>query len=116
MVTGTLPPTINRLGSVTTLADGTEQNILQQVAGIPEIIRGYVDLTEMQAGDTTIIRLYVMMASLWRLYGQQTYNNAQPIPIVYVTGKPKSSGLRVTIQQMAGAMRSYISEFFTGGG
>lgn len=114
MITGTISPTIISLGRITTLADGTEQVVLQRTAGAAELIRGYVDLSAMGAGDTLIIRVYAMIATVWRLYWQESYTDAQPIPLIHILDKPKGEGLQATIQQTAGVMRSYISEFFLG--
>jgi hypothetical protein len=114
-ISGTIPTMIVSLGRVMTIADGTEQTIMQQTSGSPTIIRGYLDLSNMQAADITIVRLYAMLAGVWILYGQETYTNIQPLPLLNILEKPKGDGVRVTIEQTLGVMRSYMSEFFKGG-
>lgn len=95
----------------TKTADGTEQELVS-VAGIGKH-EGWVDLTNMQAGDTVVVKEYVMLKSggTFRVYATTTYNGVQAEPAIHVTRKLSEYGLKVTLQQTAGVNRDYDYEF-----
>jgi predicted butyrate kinase (DUF1464 family) len=95
--------------SGTLIADGTEQ-IVSEISE-PTKFSGYISLAQMQAGDTVIIRQYAMMFAVYELYATETYVGAQPEPLVYVTPKEITSSLRVTLEQVAGVLRTFDYKF-----
>jgi hypothetical protein len=74
----------------------------------------YVDLTPMQAGDTITVKEYMVNQVLGAYveYGSETYSGVQTIKLLHITPKPSTHGLKVTIQQTAGAMRTITHQNF----
>jgi hypothetical protein len=101
-------------GSVT--MDGTEQNIvLDEVSGNPQrFLEGYIDLTPMQSGDTIIVRQYMKITATgdYVKYAEETYSDAQTLPLLYIVTKPGRYGIKITAQQTAGTYRSLQYQFF----
>lgn len=90
-------------------ADGSEQVLVEYTeAGR---VSGYVDLSDMQLGNKIIIRQYLMVNGSYQKYAEETYENSQNIPIIYITPKETDKGLKVTLQQTAGFMRGYDYRF-----
>ena len=90
-------------------ADGSEQ-ILVEHNDVGRI-SGYIDLSEMQPGDRTIIKQYIMVDGTYQKYADEAYENLQATPVIFVTPKETDKGLKVTLQQTAGFMRSYDNRF-----
>jgi hypothetical protein len=101
-------------GSIT--MDGTEQTIvLDEIAGNPQRhLEGYIDLTPMAAGDTIVIRQYIKISPTgdYVKYAEETYSDAQSLPLLYVTTKAGRYGIKVTAQQTAGTYRTLTYQFF----
>jgi hypothetical protein len=101
-------------GSVT--MDGTEKVVvLDEVAGNPQrFLEGYIDLSPMASGDTIVIRQYMKITSGgdYVKYAEETYSDAQSIPLLYIVTKPGRYGIKVTAQQTAGTYRSLPYQFF----
>lgn len=95
----------------TLTADGTEQEVLN-TSGRGKY-EGWIDLVNMQAGDTVDVKEYVMLKSggSFRLYATTTYSGVQAEPAIHVTRKLSEYGLKVTLQQTAGVNRTYDYEF-----
>jgi len=104
--------TFKELGVGTLKADGTEQTVVE-VTTIGTL-EGYIDLANMQAGDSVTIREYVRMKSggTYRLYDDATYTDAQTKPALHIVKLPTRYGLRVTLEQTAGVNRDYDYNFF----
>jgi len=100
-------------GSLT--MDGTEQTLILSELGVQHHIEGMVDLTPMAAGDTVVIRQYMSIVTpvSYVKYAEETYSDAQTIPLLYITTKTATYGLRVTIQQTAGVYKTFNYQFFT---
>ena len=101
--------------SVGTLtADGTEQTVVETSALVPFTIEGYIDLANMDAGDTVIIREYIKLKSggTYRLYESATYTDTQTKPALHVVKLPAKYGIKVTLEQTAGVNRDYDYNFF----
>jgi len=92
-------------------ADGAEQVLLEFV-GVATV-SGYVDLSEMQAGDTVIIRQYIMltMGKEYQKYAQESYVGAQEQPMIYITPKKSDNALKVTLQQATGLFKNFDNNF-----
>ena len=106
--------TVSRLqkekaGSIIT--DGTEQTLLEFIS--LGRISGNVDLSNMQAGDTVIIRQYMKVKSdsSWKKYEDETYTDLQNNPLIYITPKETDFGIKVTLEQTTGVTREYEYNF-----
>jgi hypothetical protein len=101
-------------GSVT--MDGTEQNVvLDEPSGNPpRFLEGYIDLSPMASGDVIVVRQYMKIASAggYVKYAEETYSDAQGIPLLYIVTKPGRYGIRVTAQQTGGTYRTLAYQFF----
>lgn len=69
----------------------------------------YVDLTNMASGDTTEIRVYVLVktAGSYILYNMSSYSGAQTYPLVYIPPLPSDLGWKLTLKQTVGTGRNY---------
>ena len=96
-----------RVAEGTKTADGTEQDLVN-VSGMGKY-EGYVDLTNMQAGDTVVVKEYLRMKKdgPWINYATTTYNGAQTEPAIHAVRKLSEHGFRVSLQQTAGVNRDY---------
>lgn len=90
-------------------ADGSEQTLVEDT--LLSNLSGFVDLTQMQPGDTVTIRQYVDMNGGYKLYADETYNDAQIQPAVYITAKTSNTKMKITLQQTAGTYREFSYEF-----
>jgi len=101
-------------GSIT--ADGTEQTvILDEVTGNPpRFLDGFIDLSNMAAGDTVVIRQYISIVTPpdYKKYAEETYTDAQTLPLLYITTKTARYGIKITLQQTAGTYRTFKYQFF----
>jgi len=104
--------TLEEVSVGTLTADGLEQTVAELT--VLGTLEGYIDLANMQAGDTVIIREYVRLKSggTYRLYASSTYSDAQSEPALHVVKLPTKYGVRVTLQQTAGVNRTYDYNFF----
>lgn len=95
------------------LMDGTEQTVKEILTTINKL-HCFVDLTPMAAGDIVVVRQYIKIASAgaFAKYAEETYNDAQTLPLLYVITKPANYGIRITIQQTAGTNRTFDWETF----
>ena len=91
----------------TLTADGTEQ-IVREATTLTKL-HAYIDLTNMAAGDTTVVRQFMKIkaAGAYVKYAEETYTDAQSIPLLHVIMKPAKYGLKITLQQTAGTNRAY---------
>lgn len=74
------------------------------------VIEAYVDLSPMQAGDTTIVTEYLAVDGVnYQLYWQGTFSDVVGIPILRFHGKllEKDMLYKLTINQTAGTGRTY---------
>ena len=101
-------------GSVT--MDGSELNVvLDEITGNPQrFLEGYIDLSPMASGDTIVIRQYMKISATgdYVKYAEESYSDAQSIPLLYVVTKPGRYGIKVTAQQTAGTYRTLTYQFF----
>ena len=75
---------------------------------------GWIDASTMEVGDTVVIRQYVRLSDggAWLLtYGADTYTGVQASTIA-VPSAYSRYGVRVTIQQTAGTLRTLPYEFY----
>jgi hypothetical protein len=107
-----LAPTPPIEGTIT--ADGTEQTLTEQTGTLEFQLDGYVDLTNMASGDVVVIREYMKIKSTgdYVKYAEETYSDAQSIPLLHILTKPSRYGLKITLQQTAGTYKSFDYQFF----
>ena len=98
------------MGTIT--ANGTEQTLFE--SSETGEFSGYVDLANMQAGDTTNIRVYFKIKSggAYRKFDDVQYSDAQSKPAIHVPPLQSCYGFKVTLQQSAGSYRDYDYVFF----
>ena len=107
-------PRMESLSSGTTLLDGSEQTICEQGGGVPTQTSGYVDLSNLVAGDIVEVRMYIRLkeGGPWVTYHEESYSGPLTPPIVHIAKRPESHGLKVTTTQTAGVPKSIDYEFF----
>ena len=68
-------------------------------AGKQHLVDGYIDLSELASGESITVREYMMIKSggSFVLYAEETYSNAQSIPLLHITTKPARYGLKVEL-------------------
>jgi len=113
--------TWSETGEVLT-ADGTEQNtyVMSNPLGInvPRVV--FIDLDEMVAGDSVTIRVHYRLAQGggyllqdWQQYVGQDGGLANSKTLIAVDLYPNRFGLRVTLEQTAGAgFRDFLWKWF----
>lgn len=96
----------------TLVADGSEQGVTELV-GLATL-EGWIDLSNMQAGDAVVIKEYVKLKSggTYILYDSAEYSGVQAKPALHVVKLPAKYGVKVTLQQTAGTNREYDYNFF----
>jgi hypothetical protein len=109
------PLLISIVGKGTIIADGSEQTLIEYAGRIAQI-SGYVDLSNMDVGDVVAIRCYVKIRedSDYRLYHSETFEGKQPEPALYMLPRLSGFTLKTTLQQTAGAYKSYDYLFVKG--
>lgn len=100
------------LGSGVLTADGLEQ-LVAEITGLNRIM-GYVNLSNLQAGDSVILKQYVKLLFLgsYSKYDEQSYSGVQTDPVVYIRSKESQFGVKITLQQTVGVNRSFEYDFF----
>jgi len=109
------PVLISIIGKGALMADGSEQ-ILIEYAGKIATISGYIDLSNMDVGDVVTIRCYVKIRedSDYKLYRSETFEGKQPEPALYMLPRLSGFALKTTLQQTAGAYKSFDYLFVKG--
>ena len=94
--------------------DGTEKILVEKTDDKQGEIEGYVDMTPMAGGDTIVVRQYmkVKAAGAYVKYAEETYSNAQTIPLLYIVSKAAKTSIKVTAQQTAGTNRTLDVQFY----
>ena len=93
----------------TIIADGTEQLVVEDA--VLSNLSGFLDLVELQAGDTVIIRQYVDMNGGYKLYAEESYSDVQAQPALHLTPKTSNTKMKVTLEQTAGTYKEFGYEF-----
>lgn len=88
-------------------ADGTEQELFSSSS--PRVYHGFLDVSGMQAGDTVVLKYYVVVQSGggWKLLDKLTLTGAQDSPAVPLARIFSYYGVRITLQQTAGTYRTF---------
>lgn len=96
------------------LLDGTEQTLYEFTDNREAVVELYVDLSEMQAGDSITVKEYMVNqdGGAYVEYGSESYSDAQTIKLLHITPKPVLHELKVTVEQTAGVMRNIPFQYF----
>jgi len=107
-------PVLKSLGTKELILNGSEQLLCEQPGGSPSEVMGYVDLGNLVAGDTVLMKFYVKLKSNggWRACYEESYTGVQALPLVHVAKRPENHGIMVTLQQTAGSSKIIEYEFF----
>jgi len=107
-------PRLSTVAQGTVTADGTEQTIIEYTGKAS--LSGYIDLSNMEDGDTVTVRLYVKIKGEgdYRLYHAETFNGRQEEPALYILPKVTGIAYKVTIQQTRGSYKSFDYLFVKG--
>lgn len=99
-------PTLTTSG--TQSATLTTEHVLTTQTG-NKFYTAYVDLTNMQSGDTVEIRVSVIVKTAGNhiLYWMGSYSGAQSNPLVYIAPLPSDISWKLTIKQVSGTSRDY---------
>lgn len=97
-------------GSIT--MSGSYQDVLSYTATAVKEISGWIDLSNMAAGDTVVIQTLLNGS----VHSLATYSNAQDMDLVYVTGRLISATdvFKVQVKQTAGTYRTVAYKFYAG--
>ncbi len=75
-----------------------------------------IDLSTMAAGDIVNLRVrkITVQGGAWANAGQTQYTDAQPVnhPVAFITPVPDIYGVEIAMQQTAGVLRSFPTEFY----
>ena len=91
-------------------ADGTEQTVISKEDNkYPFVLAAWLDLSNMEVTDTIILREYVKVKKGGTMvkYDEQSYAGIQPNPALFITSKPSVYGIKITLQQTAGPLKSF---------
>lgn len=103
--------TLIAAGVLSVTGIGTEYTIREWLTTVADQKRfdAYIDVSNMQSADTIIISIYVRVQTggSYQLYDQETISGVQSSPILYIPPLPNDNGLKITIKQTAGSVRSY---------
>ena len=108
--------TLTHLGSGTLKTGPTEEIIFEYSRAEPFTISGYVNLRNMEEGDTMILRAYVKLAvdGEYVLYAEQKYVGKQEQPLVRIRKLPAMRGVKITLRQTSGDPKYVPWEFYGG--
>ena len=98
--------TLSNSGTQTAVI-GTEHTLYNPTTS--KYFTGYIDLTNMVAGDTVEIRVYLIVkaSGAYIQYYVATYSDAQTNDLVYIPALPSDIGYKLTLKQTAGTARTY---------
>lgn len=105
--------------SASTTMTGAELTLLEYIpTTLAQFEGGAIDLTNMDAGDTIIIKIYKKIKSDGNYIQQSdniinTYTGAQVPALKDIGGSPIKYGLKITATQSAGTNRVIDSLWFT---
>ena len=93
--------------SNTTLTDGTVQTLADVTDN--KYFTFKLDTGLMQSGDTVVLKVYDMVlgAGTLRIVQQETYTDAQTIPIKFLPPQWVTEEIKITLQRTAGTDRNY---------
>jgi len=95
-------------GSITPQSLNAETTIIEVAdQAEPNIVEGYLDLSNLQDGDVLVVKEYINVdGENLKLYAQATYEGVQAEPIIHFHSKTFQEGYKITITQTSGTLRS----------
>jgi hypothetical protein len=95
------------------LMTGAEQMLVEKTDDKAGLLEGMINLTPMAAGDTVVVREYMQVLSTgtYAKYAEETYTDAQTIPLLQIMTRISTHDIKVTIQQTAGTYRTFEYSF-----
>jgi len=99
-------------GTIT--ANGTEQTLVEHTDTREFWLEGWIDLSNLQAGDTLLIKEYVKVKSggTYRKYAEKSFSGVQNLTALHILTLPSRYGIKITITQTTGTYRSYDYQVF----
>ena len=98
-------------GTVSPSALNTETTVIEITAQSDTyIVEGWIDLSQLQSGDTVVINIYVAVdGTNYRTYATVTYSGSVSNPIIRIHSMQlcKNMKFKVTITQTSGTLRSF---------
>ena len=105
-----------RVGDTIT-ADGSEQTLFIMDSPSKEFKPDVVllDVTNMQAGDTTVLRVYyrIISGGSYILKDEETYTDDEAIDLKEIKLRSNVYGIKVTLEQTGGTNRDYDYEIWS---
>ena len=103
------------IGTVTP-ADLNVETVIVDISDQPDdyLIEGYIDLSNMQSGDTVVVKEYIAVeGDNYKLFTQVTYSGIQQEPIIRFHTKTLLHDMKykVTVTQTAGTLKSFPYRF-----
>lgn len=97
----------------TLTATGAEDTIKEILTTINKL-HCFIDMTNMAASDTVVIRQYMTIKAAGSpiKYAEETFNDVQALPMLYIVTKPARYGIKITLEQTAGSYRDFDWETF----
>jgi hypothetical protein len=97
-------------------ATGGEDVVLEYADSEPFKIQGWINLKNMAAGDVVVItqRFTLQNDTEPSIFAQRTYKDTQSQPLIHITPREILKGVKVTIQQTSGTLKSFPHEFYIG--
>jgi hypothetical protein len=108
--------TLTHLGSGSFMTSSTEEPIFEYTRTEPFTFTGYVNLKNMEDGDTIYLRQYVKLAidSDYTLYAEEEYRDKQKEPLINIEKLPVLKAVKITVQQVSGSFKYLPFEFYAG--
>ena len=98
-------------GTASPSALNTETTVIEVSAQSDTyIVEGWIDLSQLQSGDTVVIKIYVAVDGVnYYTYATAAYNGPLQDPIIRIHSMQlcKNMKFKVTITQTAGTLRSF---------
>ncbi len=116
-----MPVTLNSIsysnGTLSLSSLNTETTVFSYSGGQTDaIIEGYISMQNMQKGDITIVNVYITVdGTNYYLFLKHVIIGPPDMPIVriHTLQIPPGMGIKVTINQITGTVRSYPYYFIT---
>jgi hypothetical protein len=108
--------TLTHLGSGSFMTSSTEEPIFEYTRTEPFTFTGYVNLKNMEDGDTIYLRQYVKLAidEDYTLYAEEEYRDKQKEPLINIKKLPVLKAVKITVQQVSGSFKYLPWEFYAG--
>lgn len=111
-----LAANISKIGALEVKQLGTEYILIEYGSSPNDNHRydGYISLVNMGAGDTVVVSFYVksQTSGVYKLFSENIISDIQPNPVFYMTPLPNDVGMKITIKQTAGIVRTFYYRLY----